>query len=167
MALPQEFLMELKYRNDIESVLSPYIALKRRGSNLVGLCPFHNEKTPSFTVYPENGSYYCFGCGQGGDIITFTMRMENLDYIDAVRKLADKAGLRLPEDTKDDKEQKLKNDIYAVNSEAGRFFHSVLMSPQGKAGLDYFLSRGLSLKTIRHFGLGFAPDDWHALENHL
>lgn len=167
MALPQEFLMELKYRNDIESVLSPYIALKRRGSNLVGLCPFHNEKTPSFTVYPENGSYYCFGCGQGGDIITFTMRMENLDYIDAVRKLADKAGLRLPEDTKDDKEQRLKNDIYAANSEAGRFFHSVLMSPQGKAGLDYFLSRGLSLKTIRHFGLGFAPDDWHALENHL
>ena len=167
MALPQEFLMELKYRNDIESVLSPYIALKRRGSNLVGLCPFHNEKTPSFTVYPENGSYYCFGCGQGGDIITFTMRMENLDYIDAVRKLADKAGLRLPEDTKDDKEQRLKNDIYAANSEAGRFFHSVLMSPQGKAGLDYFLSRGLSLKTIRHFGLGFAPDDWHTLENHL
>ena len=167
MALPQEFLMELKYRNDIESVLSPYIALKRRGSNLVGLCPFHNEKTPSFTVYPENGSYYCFGCGQGGDIITFTMRMENLDYIDAVRKLADKAGLRLPEDTKDDKEQRLKNDIYAANREAGRFFHSVLMSPQGKAGLDYFLSRGLSLKTIRHFGLGFAPDDWHTLENHL
>lgn len=167
MALPQEFLMELKYRNDVESVLSPYIALKRRGSNLVGLCPFHNEKTPSFTVYPENGSYYCFGCGQGGDIITFTMRMENLDYIDAVRKLADKAGLRLPEETKDDKEQKLKNDIYAVNSEAGRFFHSVLMSPEGKAGLDYFLGRGLSLSTIKHFGLGFAPDDWHALENHL
>ncbi len=167
MALPQDFLMELKYRNDIESVLSPYIALKRRGSNLVGLCPFHNEKTPSFTVYPENGSYYCFGCGQGGDIITFTMRMENLDYIDAVRKLADKAGLRLPEDSRDDKEQKLKNDIYAVNSEAGRFFHSVLMSPEGKAGLDYFLGRGLSLSTIKHFGLGFAPDDWHALENHL
>lgn len=167
MALPQEFLMELKYRNDIESVLSPYIALKRRGSNLVGLCPFHNEKTPSFTVYPENGSYYCFGCGQGGDIITFTMRMENLDYIDAVRRLAEKAGLRLPEDNQDDREQRLKNDIYAVNGEAGRFFHSVLMSPQGKAGLDYFLGRGLSLKTIKHFGLGFAPDDWHALENHL
>ncbi len=167
MALPQEFLMELKYRNDIESVLSTYIALKRRGSNLVGLCPFHNEKTPSFTVYPENGSYYCFGCGQGGDIITFTMKMENLDYIDAVKKLADRAGLRLPEDNKDDKQQRLKNDIYAVNSEAGRFFHSVLMSPQGKAGLDYFLGRGLSLKTIKHFGLGFAPDDWHALENHL
>ncbi len=167
MALPQDFLMELKYRNDIESVLSSYIALKRRGSNLIGLCPFHNEKTPSFTVYPESGSYYCFGCGQGGDIITFTMKIENLDYMDAVKKLADKAGLRLPEDNRDDKEQKLKNDIYAVNAEAGRFFHSVLMSPEGKAGLDYFLGRGLSLKTIKHFGLGFAPDDWHALENHL
>lgn len=167
MALPQDFLLELKYRNDIESVLSPYIALKRRGSNLVGLCPFHNEKTPSFTVYPENGSYYCFGCGQGGDIITFTMKMENLDYIDAIRRLAEKAGLRMPEDNRDDKELKLKNDIYAVNAEAGRFFHSVLMSPQGKAGLDYFLGRGLSLKTIKRFGLGFAPDDWHALENHL
>ncbi len=167
MALPQEFLIELKYRNDIESVLSPYIALKRRGSNLVGLCPFHNEKTPSFTVYPENGSYYCFGCGQGGDIITFTMQMENLDYIDAVRRLAERAGLRLPEDNRDDRELRLKNDIYEVNSAAGRFFHSVLMSREGKAGLDYFLGRGLSLKTIKHFGLGFAPDDWHALENHL
>lgn len=167
MALPQDFLLELKYRNDIESVLSPYIALKRRGSNLVGLCPFHNEKTPSFTVYPENGSYYCFGCGQGGDIITFTMKIENLDYIDAVRRLAEKAGLRMPEDNRDDKELKLKNDIYAVNAEAGRFFHSVLMSPQGKAGLDYFLGRGLNIKTIKRFGLGFAPDDWHALENHL
>ena len=159
--------MELKYRNDIESVLSPYIALKRRGSNLVGLCPFHNEKTPSFTVYPENGSYYCFGCGEGGDIITFTMKMENLDYIDAVRRLAEKAGLKMPEDSRDDKELKLRNDIYEVNSEAGRFFHSVLMSDAGRKGLDYFLERGLTVKTIKHFGLGFAPDDWHALENHL
>ncbi len=159
--------MELKYRNDIESVLSPYIALKRRGSNLVGLCPFHNEKTPSFTVYPENGSYYCFGCGKGGDIITFTMQIENLDYIDTIRRLAEKAGLRMPEDNRDDKELKLKNDIYAVNAEAGRFFHATLMSPKGKAGLDYFLGRGLSIKTIKRFGLGFAPDDWHALHNHL
>ncbi len=159
--------MELKFKNDIESVLSPYIVLKRRGSNLVGLCPFHNEKTPSFTVYPENGSYYCFGCGKGGDIITFTMQMENLDYIDAVRRLADRAGLKLPENDRDNKEEKLRNDIYEANREAARFFHSYMMSPEGKAGLDYFLGRGLSLKTIKHFGLGFAPDDWHALENHL
>lgn len=167
MALPQEFLAELKFKNDIESVLSPYIALKRRGSNLVGLCPFHNEKTPSFTVYPENGSYYCFGCGKGGDIITFTMQIENLDYIDAVRKLADRAGLRLPENDADNREEKLRSDIYEANREAARFFHSYMMTPEGKAGLDYFLSRGLSLKTIKHFGLGFAPNSWHALEEHL
>ena len=167
MALPQDFLMELKLRNDIESVLSPYIALKRRGRNLVGLCPFHNEKTPSFTVYPENGSYYCFGCGQGGDIVTFTMRAENLDYIDAVKRLADRAGLKMPENDFDDREQKLRNDIYEANREAARFYHAQLMSPNGKQCLDYFLGRGLSLKTIKHFGLGYAPDDWRALYSYL
>ena len=167
MALPQDFLMELKLRNDIEGVLSPYIALKRRGRNLVGLCPFHNEKTPSFTVYPENGSYYCFGCGQGGDIVTFTMRAENLDYIDAVKRLADRAGLKMPENDFDDREQKLRNDIYEANREAARFYHAQLMSPSGKQCLDYFLGRGLSLKTIKHFGLGYAPDDWRALYTYL
>ncbi len=167
MALPQEFLMELKYKNDIETVLSSSVDLKRRGSNLVGLCPFHNEKTPSFTVYPENGSYYCFGCGQGGDVITFVMKNENLDYMDAVRKLADRAGLKVPDSERDDKELKLKNDVYDANREAAKFFNSYMMSPEGKAGLDYFLSRGLSLKTITRFGLGFAPNDWHALEEHL
>ncbi len=167
MALPQEFLMELKYKNDIETVLSSSVDLKRRGSNLVGLCPFHNEKTPSFTVYPENGSYYCFGCGQGGDVITFVMKNENLDYMDAVRKLADRAGLKVPDSEHDDKELKLKNDVYDANREAAKFFNSYMMSPEGRAGLDYFLSRGLSLKTITRFGLGFAPNDWHALEEHL
>lgn len=167
MALPQDFMLELKYRNDIESVLSPYIALKRRGRNLVGLCPFHNEKTPSFTVYPENGSYYCFGCGQGGDIITFTMRAENLDYIDAVKRLADRAGLRMPDNGFDTREQNIKNDIYEANREAARFFHSCLMAPEGKDCLDYYLGRGLSLKTIKHFGLGFAPDDWRRLYSYL
>lgn len=167
MALPQEFLAELKYKNDVESVLSPYVSLKRRGSNLVGLCPFHNEKTPSFTVYPENGSYYCFGCGKGGDIITFTMQIENLDYIDAVRKLAERAGLKMPENDSDNREEKLRSDIYEANREAARFFHSYMMTPGGKAGLDYFLSRGLSLAAIKHFGLGFAPDNWHTLEEHL
>lgn len=167
MALPQEFLLELKMRNDIEGVLSPYVALKRRGRNLVGLCPFHNEKTPSFTVYPENGSYYCFGCGQGGDIISFTMRAENLDYIDAVKRLADRAGLKIPENDLDDAEQKLRNGIYEANREAARFYHAQLMSPKGKKCLEYFLGRGLSMKTIKHFGLGYAPDEWRALYVYL
>lgn len=167
MALPSDFLLELKSRNDMESVLSQYINLKRRGSNLVGLCPFHNEKTPSFTVYPENGSYYCFGCGQGGDVITFTMKMENLDYIDAVRKLADRAGMKLPENGMNDREQKEREDILAANREAARFFNSYMMSEKGKAGLQYFLGRGLNIKTVTRFGLGYAPNEWHALCDYM
>ena len=102
MRLSDSFLEQLRANTDIESVISPYVNLRRRGKNLVGLCPFHNEKTPSFTVYPENGSFYCFGCGVGGDVITFVRRMENLDYIEAVKQLADRAGMALPEDGYDD-----------------------------------------------------------------
>ena len=97
MALPELFLQELKLRNSIEDVASSYVQLKRRGRNLVGLCPFHNEHTPSFNLYPESGSFYCFGCGAGGDVITFVRRIENLDYMEAVKFLADRAGLQLPE----------------------------------------------------------------------
>ena len=96
MPLPDSFLQELMARSDIESVVSSYVNMKRRGRNLVGLCPFHGEKTPSFTLYPETSSFYCFGCGAGGDVITFIKRIENLDYIDAVRFLADRAGMKLP-----------------------------------------------------------------------
>ena len=102
MRLSDSFLEQLRAYTDIESVISPYVNLRRRGKNLVGLCPFHNEKTPSFTVYPENGSFYCFGCGVGGDVITFVRRMENLDYMEAVKQLADRAGMALPEDGYDD-----------------------------------------------------------------
>lgn len=102
MRLSDSFLEQLRANTDIESVISPYVNLRRRGKNLVGLCPFHNEKTPSFTVYPENGSFYCFGCGVGGDVITFVRRMENLDYMEAVKQLADRAGMALPEDGYDD-----------------------------------------------------------------
>ena len=111
MPIGQDFLMELKYRNDIESVVGSYVNLKRRGSNLVGLCPFHNEKTPSFTVYPENGSFYCFGCGAGGDVITFIRQIENLDYLEAVKYLADRTGLQVPEDGYDASMQRMK-DVY-------------------------------------------------------
>lgn len=167
MRLSDSFLEQLRMNTDIESVISPYVNLRRRGKNLVGLCPFHNEKTPSFTVYPENGSFYCFGCGVGGDVITFVRRMENLDYMEAVKQLADRAGMALPEDGYDDSLAKKRTAVLSANRAAAKFFHAQLFTPQGRQALDYFLGRGLSMETIRHFGLGFAPDDWRALKNHL
>lgn len=167
MRLSDAFLEQLRANIDIESVISPYVNLRRRGKNLVGLCPFHNEKTPSFTVYPENGSFYCFGCGVGGDVITFVRRMENLDYMEAVKQLADRAGMALPEDGYDDTLAKKRTAVLAANRAAAKFFHSQLFTEQGRQALDYFLDRGLAPETIRHFGLGFAPNDWRALKRHL
>lgn len=167
MRLSDSFLEELRSRVDIESVISPYVNLRRRGKNLVGLCPFHNEKTPSFTVYPENDSFYCFGCGVGGDVITFVRRIENLDYLEAVRMLADRAGMALPEDGFDDSMAKRRTAVLEANRAAAKFFHAELMSERGREALDYFLGRGLTIETIRHFGLGYAPDNWRALKNHL
>lgn len=167
MAIPEEVISEIKYRNDIETVISQYVTLKRRGKNLVGLCPFHGEKTPSFTVYPETASFYCFGCGVGGDVFTFTGLIENLDYFESIKLLAEKSGVALPENGYDDSMQKLKNRIYDINRDSARFFHSHLMSDEGKWAREYLLKRGLSLFTIKHFGLGAAPDSWDALMNHL
>ena len=167
MRLSDSFLEQLRANTDIESVISPYVNLRRRGKNLVGLCPFHNEKTPSFTVYPENGSFYCFGCGVGGDVITFVRRMENLDYMEAVKQLADRAGMALPEDGYDDTLAKKRTAVLAANRAAAKFFHSQLFTDRGRHALNYFLDRGLTMETIRHFGLGFAPDDWRSLKNHL
>ena len=167
MRFSQQFIDEIKDRNPIEEVVSRYVPLKRAGSNLVGICPFHNEKTPSFTVYPENGSFYCFGCGVGGDVITFVRRMENLDYMEAVKQLADRAGMALPEDGYDDTLAKKRTAVLAANRAAAKFFHAQLFTEQGRQALDYFLDRGLAPETIRHFGLGFAPNDWRALKRHL
>lgn len=167
MAIPEDIINEIKYRNDIEMTISQYVNLKRRGKNLVGLCPFHSEKTPSFTVYPESASFYCFGCGAGGDVFTFTGLMENLDYIESVKLLAERSGVSLPQDGYDDSMQRLKNTIYDINRETARFFHSYMMSAEGKWGLEYFLNRGLSLSTIKRFGLGAAPDSWDSLIKHL
>ncbi len=168
MAIPEEIIQEIKYRNEIEDVISQHTILKRRGKNLVGLCPFHSEKTPSFTVYPESGSFYCFGCGVGGDVITFTGLTENLDYIESIKLLAERSNIQLPQDNSyDDTFQRLKNTVYDINREAARFFHSYLMSDSGKWALNYYINRGLSLKTIKHFGLGAAPESWDALINHL
>ncbi len=167
MRIPDEFLEELRQRNDIESVVSPYVTLKHRGNTLVGLCPFHNEKSASFTVYPASNSYYCFGCGAGGDAITFIRGIENLDYVDAVHFLADRSGMKMPESGYDDTMQKLRIKIYEINRAAAKFFHSQLKQPSGKRGLDYFRERRLSSQTIRHFGLGYAPESWDSLYKHL
>lgn len=164
--IPESFLEELKYRSDIEQIVSPYTNLRRAGRNLTGLCPFHSEKTPSFVVYPENNSFYCFGCGAGGDVITFVRMAEHLEYTEAVRFLADRAGMKLPEEA-DDPLSRLRTRVLEANREAARFYHEVLISPQGKAGLDYLRGRGLSDRTIRRFGLGFAPDRWDALKSRL
>lgn len=167
MALSDSFLHELKMKTDIEDVISTYVTLKRRGATLVGLCPFHNEKTPSFTVYPATQSFYCFGCGAGGDAITFLKKIENLDYLDAVKTLAQRAGLQMPQEGFDDSLSKRRRRILEMNREAARFYHSVLLSPEGKVGYDYYIGRALSAATINHFGLGFAPNQWDALLKHM
>ena len=167
MAIPQSVIEEIKYRSDLESVISSYISLKRRGKNLIGLCPFHGEKTPSFTLYPENGSFYCFGCKVGGDVFTFVKLIENLDYIDAVKLLAERAGIAVVESEQDDSMHKLRNTIYEINRETARFYYSNLSSPKGKWAMDYYLSRGLTQSTIKSFGLGVAIDEWDSLFKHL
>ncbi len=167
MALPNSFLSELKVRCDITETVSSYVNLKRRGRNMIGLCPFHSEKTPSFNIYPENGSFFCFGCGVGGDVITFIMKIENLDYIEAVKLLAARAGMSMPEDSYDDGLSKLKGRILEANREAARFFHAQLMSDSGKTAQEYLMGRGLSRQTVVRFGLGYAPSNRFALSDYL
>ncbi len=167
MRISERFIQELQDKIDIETVISSHVNLKRRGKTLVGLCPFHNEKTPSFTVYPESRSFYCFGCGAGGDVISFVRRIENLDYIEAVKAVAQMAGVSMPEDGYDDTLSKQRQRLLGANREAARFFHEQLMNPKNKDALNYFLKRGLDRNIIRRFGLGYAPNDWRELTNHL
>ena len=167
MAISERFIQELQERVDIEEVISSHITLRRRGKTLVGLCPFHNEKTPSFTVYPDTNSFYCFGCGAGGDVISFIRRIDNLDYVEAVKTVAQMAGMSMPEDGYDDTLAKRRMRLLAANREAARFFNACLMDEKNRPALDYFLRRALTTATIRHFGLGYAHDSWHALTEHL
>lgn len=167
MSFNDSFLQELKYKIDIEDVISSYVSLKNRGNTRIGLCPFHNEKTPSFTVYPDTQSFYCFGCGAGGDVVRFISKIENLDYFDSIKLLADRAGLQMPNEGFDDSLMKKRRRILEINKEAARFYHSFMVSPEGKVGLDYFLNRGLTRKTINKFGLGYAPNEWDRLIKHL
>ncbi|MCQ2432166.1 MAG: CHC2 zinc finger domain-containing protein, partial [Clostridia bacterium] len=161
MALPEGFIEELKYRNTIEDVISSYVTLKRAGSNMVGLCPFHNEKSASFTVFQRGHNFHCLGCGAGGDVISFVMKAENLDYMSAVEFLAKRAGMEMPQnDTVRKTSEVKKNRVLDMNRDAARFFHDMLKRPEGAEGLAYLRSRGLSDATIRRFGLGFAPDEF-------
>ena len=167
MPLPESFLQELKARSDLVELASNYVDRKRSGRNMVGLCPFHSERSPSFNIYPENGSFDCFGCGAGGDVITFVRRIENLDYMEAVRFLAQRAGMQIPEAEVDDRMSRLRAHILEINRETARFYYSVLNSDVGRAGREYFHLRALKPGTIRHFGLGYAPDSRFAVVDFL
>ena len=166
MALPQDFLDELHDRSDVVDVISSYVQLRQRGRLYTGLCPFHSEKTPSFTVYPDTQSYYCFGCGNGGDVITFIKNYENLDYIEAVKLLADRAGIQMPDDSDQDDANRKKRTLEA-NRLAARFFFKTLNSNEGREARGYLRRRGLTDETITKFGIGYAPDSWNKLRDYL
>ena len=165
MAFPQAFLDELNNRNPIEDVVGQYVALTRKGSNLFGLCPFHGEKTASFSVAPEKGIYYCFGCHKGGGAINFIMEIENLSYPDAVRFLAKRAGLEVPDDGANQSQYKKKERLWALCKESARFFNERLKTPVAAEARAYIAKRGLSASTVTRFGLGYAPNAWDALLN--
>lgn len=167
MAIPNSFIQQLRLTADIEDVMSSYCSIARAGRNQKCLCPFHSEKTPSMVVYPDTQSFYCFGCGAGGDVITFIMKIENLDYPEAIRFLARRYNLTVPDSGGEDRAYQMRTRILELNRETARFFHTCLLSPAGKEGLDYLTARGLSEKTIKTYGLGFAPQGWDNLIGHL
>ena len=163
MAFPPSFIDELVARNPIEEIVGQYVTLKRSGANMFGLCPFHGEKTASFSVAPDKGIYYCFGCHKGGGAINFMMELEGLSYPDAVRALAKRAGMEVPEDEQYQSRYRQQERLWALHKEAARFFHSQLYAPIGKAALDYAFGRGMSKGILTTFGVGYAPDSWDSL----
>lgn len=167
MAFPPAFLDELVARNPIEDVVGQYVNLKRSGSNLFGLCPFHGEKTPSFSVAPDKGIYYCFGCHKGGSVINFEMEIEGLSYPDAVRALAKRVGMEVPEDEQYQSRYRQQERLWALHKEAARFYHSQLYAPIGANALQYAAGRGMSKAILTKFGIGYAPDSWSSLVDWL
>ncbi len=168
MRFSEEFLAELRSRTDIEELIGKYTEIKHRGSRTpVALCPFHTEKTPSFVVYKDTQSFYCFGCGIGGDAVSFVRNIERLDYTDAVKFLCERAGMNMPTDERDDEAHRLRRRCYEANREAARFFHSCLSLPEAQPAVQYINKRGLARETVKHFGLGYAPDKWDALLKHM
>ena len=163
MAFPASFIDELVQRNPIEDVVGQYVNLRRSGGNLFGLCPFHGEKTASFSVAPDKGIYYCFGCHKGGGVINFQMEVDGLSYPDAVRALAKRVGMTVPEDEQYQSRYQQQERLWALHKEAARFFHSQLYAPSGAEALNYALGRGMSKSILTTFGVGFAPDTWDSL----
>ena len=163
MAFPPSFIDELVARNPIEDVVGQYVTLKRSGSNLFGLCPFHGEKTPSFSVSPDKGIFYCFGCHKGGGVIHFQMEIEGLSYPDAVRALAKRVGMEVPEDEQYQSRYRQQERLWALHKEAARFYHSQLYGPAGQQALAYATGRGMPESILTKFGIGYAPDTWTAL----
>ena len=167
MAFPASFIDELIARNPIEDVVGQYVTLKRSGSNLFGLCPFHVEKTASFSVAPDKGIFYCFGCHKGGGVINFEMEIEGLSYPDAVRALAKRAGMEVPEDEQYQSRYRQQERLWALHKEAARFFHSQLYAPIGAEALRYAAGRGMPKSILTKFGIGYAPDSWTDLVDYL
>ena len=165
LAISDEYLYELQQRNEVVELIGGFVGLRHRGRTHTGLCPFHSEKSPSFVVYPETQSFYCFGCGAGGDAITFTKKINNLDYLDAVRFLAQRAGMPLPDENNEGAH--LKSRVYEINKETARFYYSMLNSEQGKDARIYMRGRELSDSTIKKFGLGYSPNDYESTKKHL
>lgn len=168
--IPAGIIDDIRNRCDVESVIASYVALKRAGTNMKGLCPFHSEKTPSFTVYPGTQSFYCFGCGAGGDVISFVMRMENLDYVAAVETLAKRAGITLPDFDNNPMGQKgvSRSRILEMNLEAAKYFRQMLFDEQlGAPGRQYLADRKMSMAAIKRFGIGYAPEYGSMMSKHL
>lgn len=163
-----EFLYTLRTANPIDTVMGSYVQLIRRGKNFVCSCPFHSEKTPSCTIFTDTQSFYCFGCGAGGDVITFIMKIENLDFNEAVRLIAQRSGIEVPENNSADSQYAhRKTRIYEMNRIAANFFYTNLVKGNDKTGLMYFAERKLSPQTIKKYGLGYASDSWDSLTKHL
>lgn len=156
--IPQEYIFELTQRSDIVDIIGSYVQLRHQGRTHKGLCPFHSEKSPSFTVYPDTQSFYCFGCGAGGDVVGFTKRINNIDYIEAVKLLAARAGMEMPDDK--NSTGKWRQRLTSINKDAARFFFEQLNSECGANARKYWRGRGLSDSTIRKFGLGYSPDSF-------
>ena len=170
MYYSDELIEEVRSRNDIVDVISSYVKLKKSGATYFGLCPFHNEKSPSFSVTPSKQMYYCFGCGEGGNIYSFIMKYENYSFLEAVKLLADRAGVALPEaeySAEEKKNRDLKATLFEINKKAAIYFYHQLKSDKGKVGLSYFRERGLSEKDIVHFGLGYADKTSNDLYRYL